>query len=385
MEKRVKVLMVAGSMNVGGIENQLMHLLRNADKEQFQFDFTSDDPEAFYKDEIEALGGRCILIPKMNWKNPLPYCKKMFSIIKDGKYDVVHSHELFHSGITLFIAYIAGVPCRFVHAHNWRDDDGTERRRSVFRLAYNVIMRILINRFSTVEIACSTWAGNFLYGKSNVNKGKIHIVFNSVDTRKFLDSYNQVETGEYCEKNGWKNIINVARISKVKNQMFLVDIAEELRKRQDKLRILCVGRGDAEDVELVQKKIESKGLGEYIQLLGVRKDIDSLMRKSSVFVLPSKYEGMPLAMIEAQASGLPCVSADTYSTEVDFEIGTVVWLPLNSGVQIWTDTLEVVAKNGRAPKSVVEKAIQKKNFDSKMFAKMLCELYEEDYLRRSSK
>ena len=128
MGNKVKVLMVAGSMNVGGIENQLMHLLRNADKEKFQFDFTSDDPEAFYKDEIEALGGRCILIPKMNWKNPLPYCKKMFSIIKDGKYDVVHSHELFHSGITLFIAYIAGVPCRFVHAHNWRDDDGTERR-----------------------------------------------------------------------------------------------------------------------------------------------------------------------------------------------------------------------------------------------------------------
>lgn len=382
---KIKVLMVAGNMHIGGIENQLMHLVRNADREKFQFDFTSNMSNAFYREEIEQLGGKFIIVPEMNWKNPVPYCRAIYQIMKQGKYDIVHSHELFHSGITLFIAYVAGVPCRFAHAHNWQDDDGTGNKRSILRSVYNKIMRLLINQFSTAEIACSTWAGKFVYGKKNIKKQKFHLVFNSVDTGKFLDHYNQVESGEYCEINGWKNVINVARISKVKNQSFLVDIAEEFRRRRDKVRILCVGSGDEEEVKLVQRKIREKNLDDYIQLLGIRKDVDVLMRKSSAFVLPSKYEGMPLVMIEAQASGLPCVSADTYSPEVDFGIGTVSWLSLNKGVKSWADALEEAVNKKRASRSVVENAIRVKKFDSKMFAQIMCKLYEENYRSRGSR
>ena len=59
----IKVLIIAGTMDVGGIENQLMHLLRNADKRKFQIDFTTTMEHPFYREEIEALGGRCIRIP----------------------------------------------------------------------------------------------------------------------------------------------------------------------------------------------------------------------------------------------------------------------------------------------------------------------------------
>ena len=384
MEK-LKVLMVAGDMHVGGIENQLMHLVRNADKEKFQFDFTSTMSDAFYRNEIEELGGRFLLIPQMNWKKLGSYCRTMYQIMKQGDYDIVHSHELFHSGITLTIAYFAGIPCRFVHAHNWQDDDGTEKKRTVLRSWYNVIMRRLIQRFSTVRIACSTWAGDFLYGGKSIKRKNYYLVFNSVDTEKFLDHYGQTETGEFCEEDGWKNVINVARISKVKNQIFLVNIANEFRKRRDKIRILCVGSGDQKDVEAICEKIEEEHLNEYIHLLGVRKDVDVLMRKSSAFVLPSKYEGMPLVMIEAQASGLPCVSADTYSPEVDFGIGTVTWLPLSAGARRWADVLEDVVYKKKAQKSDVERAIKEKKFDSKVFAQAICKLYEKDYRDRGRK
>lgn len=382
--KKIKVLMVAGSMNVGGLENQLMHLARNADKEKFQIDFTSDMPGAFFREEIESLGCKFILIPPMNWKNPKPYCNALLQIMKEGQYDIVHSHELFHSGITLYIAKKAGVPCRFVHAHNWCDDDGTGRRTSAIRKIYNSVMRTSINHFSTVQIACSTWAGKFLYGEKKLKNQSYHLVFNSVDSAKFLDRYENIESGEFCEQDDWKNIINVARISAVKNQTFLVDIADELRRRNRKIRILCAGNGDDCDVEAVRRKILDRDLGEYIKLLGTRKDIDVLMRKSSAFVLPSKYEGMPLVMIEAQASGLPCVSADTYSPEVDFGIGTVTWLSLESGVSVWADALEKAVMKERAPKAEVAKVVQDKRFDSKMFAQTLCNLYQEDYHIRGS-
>lgn len=382
--KKIRVLMVAGDMHVGGIENQLMHLARNSDKDKFQIDFTSTMPDAFFREEIESLGGKFILIPPMNWKNPKPYCNALFHIMKDGQYDIVHSHELFHSGITLYLAKKAGVPCRFVHAHNWCDDDGTGRKTGAVRKIYNSVMRTSINHFSTVQIACSTWAGKFLYGEKKQRNQSYHLVFNSVDTTKFLDCYDCIESGEFCEKDGWKNVLNVARISAVKNQNFLVDIAEELRRRNKKIRILCAGNGDDCVVADVRKKIKEKNLDEYIRLLGTRKDIDVLMRKSSAFVLPSKYEGMPLVMIEAQASGLPCVSADTYSPEVDFGICNVIWLSLEDSVSIWADALENAVMRKRVPKAEVARVVQEKRFDSKMFTQTLCNLYQEDYQLRGS-
>lgn len=374
----MKVLIVAGKMHVGGIENQLMHLARNVDRDKYQIDFTSTMPEAIYREEIEELGGKFHIIPEMNWKNPIPYCVSLYKIMKNEKYDIVHSHELFHSGITLLIAFFAGVPCRFVHAHNWSDDDGTGRKRSFMRSVYNRIMQFMINRFSTVQIACSSWAGRFLYGKKIQQEASYHLVFNSVDTSKFLDKYEDIETGEFCE-DGWINILNVGRITAVKNQLFLVDIAEEFRRRGEKIRILCAGNGDEDYIEAVKKQIKERKLEEYIQLLGVRRDIDVLMRKSKAFVLPSKYEGMPLVIIEAQSSGLVCVSANTYSPEVDFEIGTMLWIPLDAGTVVWADTLKKAVENGRAKKADVEYAVMNKRFDSKMFAQTLCELYKVDY------
>ena len=124
-------------------------------------------------------------------------------------------------------------------------------------------------------------------------------------------------------------------------------------------------------------KIAEYGLEDQMLLLGVRKDIDVLMRKSSAFLLPSLYEGMPLVLIEAQASGLPCVTADTYSREVDFDLGTVDWLQLEDGVSVWADAVERAVEKGRAKKADVVDAIEKGGFDSRVFAKKICALYEE--------
>lgn len=380
--KKLKILMVAGSMHVGGIENQLMHFARNADQNRFQIDFTSTMQNAFYREEIEKLGGKFILIPAMNWRYPFVYDKAMYHVMKEGNYDVVHSHELFHSGITLFIAWLAGVPCRFVHAHNWCDDDGTGRKRGRIRTAYNIIMRALINVLSTTQIACSTWAGKFLYGERMLEKPSYHLLFNSVDTFQYLKHYGENERGEFCEEDDWINVIHVARISPVKNQLFLIEIAEEFKKRGKKIRILCAGDGEEEAVEAVRNRIKEKNLEHYMLLLGIRSDIDILMRKSRAFVLPSKYEGMPLVMIEAQASGLPCVVADTFSHEVDFELGNVEWLKLEAGAAIWADFIERSVMRERPEKSMVEDIISKKKFDARMFSKILCELYQQDYETR---
>ena len=372
--KKINVLIITGKMDVGGIENQLMHLLRNADKDAFQIDFTSTMPDAFYRREIEELGGKFLLIPEMSHKNPLPYCRSLFRIMKDGHYDIVHSHELFHSGIVLLIAKLAGVPGRFVHAHNWQDGDGSGKKRSLVRTVYNTVMRWLILGCSTHQLACSTLAGKFLYGEKCTRKDSYHLIFNSVDTAKFLDHYYDRENGEFCD--GWINVLQVGRITRVKNQLFLTKVAEEMKKRGKNIRILCAGSGNPDYTETVNQAISHNGLHDYIRMLGVRSDIDVLMRKTSAFVLPSHYEGMPLVLIEAQASGLPCVVADTFSHEVDFEIGKLQWLPLDDDAAHWADAIEAAVTQGRASKDQVVRVVNDKRFDSKMFADTLCDLYQ---------
>lgn len=369
-----KVLIITGTMHIGGIENQLMHLLRNADKEKFQIDFTSTMPEAFYRSEIEALGGHFILIPEMNHKDPLPYCRALYRIMKNGQYDVVHSHELFHSGIVLAIAKMAGIPKRIAHAHNWQDHDGTNRKRGMIRTAYNTVMRWSINACATDRMACSTLAGKFVYGEKALSSKNYHLVFNSVDTTKFLDRFDQKETGEFCDE--WINVLQVGRVTRVKNQKFLTEVAAELKTRGRKIRILCAGNGDEDYVQEIRAAIEAGGLQEHIHLLGVRSDIDVLMRKASAFVLPSWYEGMPLVLIEAQASGLPCVVADTFSHEVDFEIGKIQWLPLDGNAVRWADALEAAIASGRADKAQVVRVVSRKRFDAKKFAQTLCGVYQ---------
>lgn len=378
MEK-IKVLIISGSMDVGGIENQLMHLLRNADKERFQIDFTSTMKHSFYRDEIESMGGKCIYIPSTDGRHFVRQCKALYRIMKEGQYDIVHSHELFHSGMVLLTAKLAGVKHRFVHAHNWSDDDGSGKQ-SLIRILYNSVMRRWILRYATDYCACSTLAGRFLYGEKKTKEKDYHLIFNSVDTAKFLDNYDKKESGEFCG-DGWINVIQVGRFSAVKNQLFTAEIALELKKRGKKIRILCIGNNGNEYENSVQRYICEKGISEEMLLLGVRKDVDVLMRKASAFLLPSLYEGMPLVMIEAQAAGLPCVTADTYSHEVDFAVGYVQWLSLKQSAAEWADAIEKAVAMPRANKLVVEKAVEKNGFDSKVFALRLCEFYE-NALRR---
>ena len=241
-------------------------------------------------------------------------------------------------------------------------------------------MQRLIQWNATDFIACSTLAGKFLYGEKITRQPNYHLVFNSVDTSKFIEKYDQPEPGEFCN-DGWLSVLQVGRFTPVKNQLFTCEIARELKLRGRKIRILCAGNIGGEYDDAVAAKIAEYGLEEQMLLLGVRKDIDVLMRKSSAFLLPSLYEGMPLVLIEAQASGLPCVTADTYSREVDFGIGAVEWLNLEDGVSAWADAVERAVRQGRADKADVVAAIERGGFDSRVFAGKLCELYEKSMNR----
>ena len=148
-----------------------------------------------------------------------------------------------------------------------------------------------------------------------------------------------------------------------------------MQKRNKNIRILCAGKGNQEYMDKVQETIKNKDLQQYMKMLGNRNDISVLLRKANAFILPSLYEGMPLVLIEAQASGVHCVSADTFSKEVDFGTASIEWLPLQAGAEKWADAIESAIEKGRKEKTKIVNALEEKGFDSKTFTKKLCDIY----------
>lgn len=365
MEK-IKILMVAGDMDVGGIEQQLMHLARNADPTRFQIDFTSTKANAFHRREIEALGGRFWRIPKMKPWFPLPYCRALYRLMKDEHYRVVHSHELFHSGIVLAVAALVGVEKRFVHAHNQSDLTGAGAKRSLLRRVYNRVMGGLIRRFATERIACSQPAGRFLYGRN----AAFRVIPNSVNMEAFLPDSAKAREAKTME------ILHAGRMTPVKNQLFLVQVAARLKDRGNKLKILCAGSGEEDYTRRVQEAIAAGQLEAHITLLGVQSDMPTLMKRARVFVLPSVYEGMPLVLLEAQAAGLPCVVADTFSHEADLGLGLVTWLPASADAADWAAALEAAVRQSRPDAAAIAEQIRARGCTPEAFAEALCRLYE---------
>lgn len=370
--KKIKVLIVAGAMNVGGIENQLMHLLRNADRDKFQIDFTTTIDHPFYEEEILSLGAKTIKLLPTDRIHFVRYCKSLFCVLREGNYDIVHSHELFHSGMVLLIARLAGVKHRFVHAHNCNQNYG----KNPVRHFYDVVMRQLILKNATEFFACSSLAAKFLYGEKIINKSNYHLIVNSVDTKIFLsDTVDANIQKEFC--SGWYNVLQVGRFSDEKNFLFTALLANECKKRNNGIRFLCVGNDGNDYEKLVRTQIEKYRIEKNMILLGVRKNVAQIMKCVDAFILPSKYEGMPLALIEAQASRLPCVVADTFSHEVDFGINAVEWISLDESISLWVDAIEKAVHVGKSDKLKVIAAINKCGFDSIDFADRLCYYYQK--------
>lgn len=368
-QKRIKILITAGALGMGGLENQLVYLGKHIDKTKFQVDYTSTDENAYYKNEIINAGCGFFVIPDPRKDGTFVYCKALLHLLKENKYDVVHSQELFHSGIEMFLAWMAGIPKRIAHSHSTQDGSN---HNSIIKKIYHNIMRKSILRFSTDYLACSTIAGEFLYGKNIIYNKRFRVIVNSVETNHFFKE-EKVKVLE--KKKGWKYITHVGRFADVKNHSFMLDLAVALKKEKKKYVFVFVGNGKLYDI--CRERVKKEQLEDYVIFMGQRKDVADILLDSDIFVLPSFYEGMPLSIIEAQAAGLPCVIADHVTDEVDFGLGLIHKMNLADSINRWLEALEIAAEQPHPNNDMILEAIHKKGFDVSDFEKNLCEVYKE--------
>lgn len=347
----IRVAHIMGKMVGGGVEAVVMNYYEHIDKNEIQFDFIVDSDSTYVpKDEIEAMGGRVIIVPPYQKLNS--YISTLTNLFKDEHYKIVHSHINTLSVFPLFAAKKAGVPARIAHNHSTAGKG--EYKKNILKYTLRPFAKIMPNYY----FACSEYAGEWLFGKNAFRKSNAELIRNAVDLDKFL--FNTEIRKSKRKELGLENkyvIGHVGRFAYQKNHSFLIDIFNEIHKRDEDAVFVLIGTGELENE--IKQKVNSLNLSEYVMFLGQRNDVNEIMQAMDVFVLPSFYEGLPVVGIEAQAADLPCILSDAMTKETKV-LESSKFLSLSEGTEKWADEILKYKKFKRCneKKSMIESGFE---------------------------
>ncbi|UQZ47437.1 glycosyltransferase family 1 protein [Bacillus sp. PK3-037] len=369
-----RVLHVLSGMNRGGAETMVMNLYRKMDRSKVQFDFLTyrNDPCA-YDEEILSLGGRLFYVPSIGQSNPLTFVKNVRNTIKEnGPFSAVHAHTDFQTGFIALAARLAGVQVRVCHSHNtsWKTGFNWRDRLQL------MVFRRLILAYATELCACGEDAGRFLFGRSNMERKRVHLLPNGIDLDLFSPAVQAADDEKKARGIASDRLIigHVARFHEVKNHAFLLKLAVHLKKRGVRFQMVLAGDGPLR--EQMEEEARRLNLLSDVLFLGTEEHIHELMRTFDVFVMPSLYEGLPVVLVEAQASGLPCIISDTITEKVDTGLGLMKRVSLSKPMDIWAETIVRAAAAGRPKRELVKDTLAKLGYDARRNVGALMNLYQ---------
>lgn len=306
----IKVLHELVALDGGGVERLLYDYYQHMDRNKISFDFIINDneKEGLLEKALSNMGCNIFKVPSMrkDMRLRLIYTNK---IIKNGKYDIVHSHTAKRSFFILPLAKRHGVSRRISHSHIAYEEN-CRLKRSIDK-----VLVYLGRKYATHLFACGIDAAVYMWGIRAINYGKVNIMTNAVDADKFrFNLKTQKKLRIDLGVEGKLVIGNVGRFVTQKNHSFLLNVFSKVLKINPNAVLLLIGGGSLEK-ELKEQanylKIQDK-----VRFLGVRDNVHELLNTFDIFVLPSLFEGFPVVLVEAQANGLPVIVSDSVTDEI---------------------------------------------------------------------
>lgn len=337
-----RILQVVGGMNRGGVETWLMHVLRHIDRGKYKIDFLvhTDQPCA-YDEEIRSLGSN--IYPCLHPSNPLRYAYNLKKIVSShGPFDVIHSHVHHFSGFVLRLAFNLHIPKRIAHSHN--DLSAIIKISPWYRRLYFWYMHRCIQKYATIRLACSRPAANNLFGDRWESDPRCRVLYCGIDLRPFEEFVDRKMVRKELGLPTDAFVIgHVGRFMEQKNHELIIDIFQYVLNQIPNAYLLLVGEGPLRNS--IINKVHERGLTERIIFAGSRCDVPRLMKGAmDLFLFPSLYEGLPLAVVEAQACGLPCVISDAIPREVDLRTDLIIRNRLDAPLEVWVESIFLLAK-----------------------------------------
>lgn len=353
-----------GSLEMGGAQTMVMALYRAIDRSKVQFDFVVDCDELnVFEDEISRLGGRVFRFPKFNGRNYLQvrsFWKDFF--VHHPEYKVLHSHVRSYASLYLPIAKQCGVKT-IIHSHNTSNGHGLE---AVAKKLLQYPLRFQADYF----FGCSEIAGKWLFGDRVVHSDRYFMLKNAVDLERFAfrqEARNLIRR-ELAVDEHTLLIGHVGRMHPQKNHRFLIDCFAQLLQSRNDAKLALLGEGELRDE--ICEQIDRLGLQDKVLLLGLKKNVEEYFSAMDLLVLPSVHEGLPVVIVEAQASGLKALVSDTVTKEVQLS-KLVQYLPITQGATPWVDAI----KNWEPVRLDVSENIRNSGFCIKASSQWLSDFY----------
>jgi glycosyltransferase involved in cell wall biosynthesis len=339
-QRQIRILHMLGTMNPGGVETWLMHALRNIDRNTFHMDFCTFGTEAgLYAGEADELGSIVLRCSKS--ANLWSFRRRFRRILREGSYQIAHSHVHLFSGALLRWAKAEGVPIRIAHSHNTSDG----RPNTGMRRFYRRLMKSWIDRYATHGLAASSAAAVALFRENWQADGRFRVLHCGIDLHPFQEPVDRRKVLKELGIPADALVVgHVGRFDPQKNHRFLLDVARETLNRRPDVHFLLVGDGPLR-VE-IEALARGMGLSGKTHFAGIRTDVPRLMRGAiDVFLFPSLWEGLPLTVIEAQAAGLRCILSEAVTSEACILPEQSIRLPLSEGVEKWAvETIQALQK-----------------------------------------
>lgn len=330
--RRLRILQIIYSLKIGGAETFVVNIDKNLNHDEVDFEYLVfkrvDDG---YENYVTERGGVLDCVPTLRESGNLwRFVSSVRDYVKEnGPYDAAHIHMDVMGFLPAIAAKIAGVETIVCHAHTARYADRLSFSERVL-LAAN---RFFLGRLHVKAVACGKEAGDSMYGRLPYS-----IINNGINTADFeaVTSDDISSLKKELGINSDKVVVHVGRFDDAKNQRFVIDLAEALHGRGVDCCFILVGDGVLR--EGLKKRVEESGSGSFIVMPGVRKDIPAILEMGSVFVFPSKYEGFPISLVEAQCAGLPCAVSNAITSDAD--LGIVPYKECELDVSLWADVVE---------------------------------------------
>ena len=315
----MKRVLVTGAANIGkaGVATIVYKWGQHFDSNVIIYDYLMQRglPEEKYVKAIAEKGGIIYTMP-LGSHSAFSIIKWVEDIVRTNNYEIIHinSDSAYVAAAYIYAAKRGGIKKIYVHSHCTKIDDSNVLRRTFKTIAHKICVQYVCHNTNRY-LACSKLAGTWMFGKKNVSTHKYCTIYNGVEVQKYI--FDETVRKIYRKELGIENhlvIGNIGRLSYQKNQSFLLDIFKEYYKRNPKSVMVLVGDGDQ------RKNLEQKavllGLQEAVKFLGLRGDVPQLLWAFDVMVMPSKFEGLPVTLIEAQANGLKILASDKITEEV---------------------------------------------------------------------
>ncbi len=354
-----RILHVVSTLAQGGTESVVLNYFSNMNKEEIIFDFLViwGNSKKEYDDVLKSQGCR---IYRM--KNPpnrfCEHGKELKKFFDGNEYDIVHIHAM--SSLRYRVAKIAkksGVKTVIYHSHISSCDKN--------KLLHSLCKRML-NKWCDYRFACSEVAGKFMYNSN------FTIIRNAIDLERY--AFDDKKRKALRERYGLQDkfvVGNIGRMTTVKNQKFLFPILHLLAKKEDAILFLV---GDGSEIDMLKETARQYEVTDRVIFAGnVGTDVCQYYSIFDCLAFPSRFEGLSMVLVEAQANGLPIVASDLLSDEHKIS-DNFIFLPITESEEnylAWAKSI-IGRKNGRCDNMHV---LEKAGYDIKNEAKKLQEFY----------